>query len=582
VQRRLRVFGLAVFALCLLGAPASAADEGWIVQRFASDVTIQTDGSLRIVETIDVDFRGLQKHGIFRTIPYRYQWDETHVRVYRLAVRSVSDDQGRAVRYDVSAGGPNTVIKIGDPNVTVTGLRTYKITYDVGGAMNAFADRDELFWNVNGGNWPVPMTAVTATVHVPSGLQKITCYQGPRGSTALCGATMEPNRADFATTLPLLIGEQLTIVAALAKGVVTEPAPILEESGKTLPQHFEPQPENAAPSIGAAVSVFFAGLAALFWRWYTAGRDERERETIVPEYEPPDKLRPAQLGLILDESADKKDVTATIVDLAVRGYLTITEKKSRLFGGKDWTLRSTGKAPNDLQVYERVIWNGLFKGREEVKVSELREHFVVSLRAAQESLYADSAKRKWFPTRPDEVRRGYMGLAALAIFAGVGIAWLLGTTLGAGLIGMAVAALGVVALPVSQVMPAKTAAGAELLRRTLGFRQYMEVAEKERQRFAERENIFSEYLPYAIVFGCVEKWARAFKDIDVEAQTASWYAGTGQFNANALSSSLQGFSSNLGSAIAATPGSKGGSGFSGGGGGGGAGGGGGGGGGGSW
>jgi uncharacterized membrane protein len=147
---------------------------------------------------------------------------------------------------------------------------------------------------------------------------------------------------------------------------------------------------------------------------------------------------------------------------------------------------------------------------------------------------------------------------------------------------MAVAAVGVVALGVSRVMPAKTAAGAELLRRTLGFRNYMEVAEKERQRFAERENIFSEYLPYAIVFGCVERWAEAFKDIDVSAQTASWYVGSTPFNSNSLSSSLQGFSSNLGSAIVSTPGGKGGSGFSGGGGGGGAGGGGGGGGGGSW
>lgn len=443
--------------------------------------------------------------------------------------------------------------------------------------MNTFSDHDELFWNVNGGGWPVPMTVVSATVRVPSGLQKITCYQGARGSTELCRATMGTNRADFEATRVLPTGQQLTIVAALAKGVVTEPAPILEESGKTLPQHFEAQPMNAAP----AILVFLAGLAALFWRWYTVGRDVRERETIVPEYEPPDKLRPAQLGLILDESADKKDVTATIVDLAVRGYLTITEKKSGLFQGKDWTLRSTGKVPNDLLLYERVIWNGLFKDREEVKVSELREHFVVSLRAAQESLYADSAKQKWFTTRPDQVRTGYVGLAVLVIVAGAGMAWLLGTTVGAGLIGMAIAAVGVVAVPLAQVMPAKTAAGAELLRRTLGFRQYMEVAEKERQRFAERENIFSEYLPYAIVFGCVDKWARAFKDIDVEAQTASWYSGTSAFNAGALSSSLQGFSSNLGSAIAATPGSKGGSGFSGGGGGG-AGGGGGGGGGGSW
>jgi uncharacterized membrane protein YgcG len=578
VRRRLLFVGVAILALCLLGAPASAADEGWIVQRFASDITIQTDGSLHIVESIDVDFRGLQKHGIFRSIPYRYQWDATHVRVYRVTVRSVIDGRGRAVRYDVSAGGPNTVLKIGEPDATVSGLQSYKITYDVGGAMNPFADHDELFWNVNGGNWPVPMTAVAATVQVPSGLQKTTCFQGKRGSTDPCRATTEPSRADFETTRQLGTGEELTIVAALAKGVVTEPAPMLEETGRTLPQHFEPQPVNAAP----AILVFLAGLAALFWRWYKVGRDVRERETIVPEYEPPDKLRPAQLGLILDESADKKDVTATIVDLAVRGYLTITEKKGGVFQNKDWTLETTGKAPNGLQLYERVIWNGLFKGREKVKVSELREHFVVSLRAAQEALYADSAKRKWFPTRPDEVRRGYVGLAVLAIVVGGGMAWLLGTTLGAGLIGMAIAAVGVVAVPLAQVMPAKTASGAELLRRTLGFRQYMEVAEKERQRFAERENIFSEYLPYAIVFGCVDKWARAFKDIDVEAETASWYSGTGPFNANVLSSSLQGFSSNLGSAIASTPGSKGGSGFSGGGGGGGAGGGGGGGGGGSW
>ena len=107
----------------------------------------------------------------------------------------------------------------------------------------------------------------------------------------------------------------------------------------------------------------------------------------------------------------------------------------------------------------------------------------------------------------------------------------------------------------------------------------MVVAETERQRFAERENIFSEYLPYAIVFGCVERWAKAFKDIDTSAQTSSWYVGNAPFNAGLMSSSLQGFSSNLGSAIAATPGSSGGSGFSGGGG---AGGGGGGGGGGSW
>jgi hypothetical protein len=574
VKRRLLVLALAVLALVAFGAPASA-DEGWIIRRFASDITIQPSGSLHIVETIDVDFGGLEKRGIFRAIPVRYEWDEAHIRVFELAVGSVTDGNGRAIPYDLNEGGANIVIKIGDPDVFVSGPKTYRITYDVIGAMNAFPDHDELFWNVNGGNWPVPTATVTATVRVPSGLQNTTCFQGPSGSIDPCRATTTTSGAEFATTRSLNSGEELTIVAALAKGVVSEPAPILEESARPIERYFEAQPVTLA----LALMALLGGLAALYWRWHTVGRDVRERETVVPEYEPPDKLRPAQLGVIVDETADKKDVTATIVDLAVRGHLTITEEGGGLFGKKDWTLRATGKEPADLLLYERVIWNGLFKDRDEVKVSELREKFVVSLRAAEKSLYTDAAKSKWFTARPDEVRQGYAGLAVLAIVAGAGITWLLGATLGAGLIGIAVALVGVVALPLARVMPAKTAAGGELLRRTLGFRHYMEVAEKERQRFAERENIFSEYLPYAIVFGCVERWAKAFKDIDTSAQTASWYTGSTPFSATAMSSSLQGFSSNLGSAIASTPGSKGGSGFSGGGG---AGGGGGGGGGGSW
>ena len=565
--------GIILFAFSF-AAPA-LADEGWVIERFAADITIQKDGSLHVIEAIDANFGALQKHGIFRTIPVRYQWDDTHLRVYQLQLRSVTDASGAPVRYETSDQGASKVIKIGDPNRTVSGRQTYRITYDVSGAMNAFSDHDELFWNVNGGLWDVRAQAVTATVHAPAAPQQATCYQGAAGSDEACRFTINSTGADFAATRSLAPRGQLTIVAALAKGVIAEPKPIIARDSDNVLAYFEPQP------LWLALAIFAlgAGLAFLYWRWYTVGRDPRERETIVPEYEPPDKVRPAQLGVILDESADTKDVTATIVDLAVRGYLTITEEPQPwIFAKKDWTLHATGKAMTELLPYETIVYQGLFKDGADVKVSELRTHFVSSLRSAEGELYRDSADRKWFATRPDRVRQGYAGISVLMIIAGVGIAWLLGRTIGAGLVGIAVIVVGVAALAVARIMPARTAEGAELLRRSLGFRQYMEVAEKERQRFAERENIFSEYLPYAIVFGCVEKWARAFKDIDTSAQTSSWYVGSGPFNAGILSSSLQGFSSNLGSAISSTPGSSGGSGFSGGG----AGGGGGGGGGGSW
>ncbi|HYU82622.1 MAG TPA: DUF2207 domain-containing protein [Candidatus Polarisedimenticolia bacterium] len=572
--RILAVAFAAVLVAFAFAAPA-LADEGWVIERFASDITINKDSSLHIVEAIDANFGALQKHGIFRTIPVRYQWDDTHVRVYQLRVRSVTDGSGKGVPYDTSDQGASKVIKIGDPNRTVSGRQTYRITYDVIGAMNAFPDHDELFWNVNGGLWDVRAQAVTATVHAPAAPQQATCYQGAAGSDEACRFAITSSGADFAATRPFAPRGQLTIVAALAKGVVNEPAPIITRDGDNVLAYFEPQPVWLALAAFALVG----GLAFLYWRWYTVGRDIRERETIVPEYEPPDKARPAQLGVILDESADTKDVTATIVDLAVRGFLTITEEPQQgIFAKKDWTLHDTGKATTELLPYERIVFTGLFKDGPDVKISELRTHFITSLRTAESDLYRDSADRKWFAARPDRVRQGYTGVSVLVIIAGVGVAWLLGRTLGAGLIGVAIVVVGLVGLAVARVMPAKTAAGAELLRRTLGFRHYMEVAEKERQRFAERENIFSEYLPYAIVFGCVDKWARAFKDIDLSAQTSSWYAGSTPFNSFALASSLQGFSSNLGSASSSTPGSSGGSGFSGGG----AGGGGGGGGGGSW
>ena len=569
---------LAVAALALLALPAGlvAADEGWVVDRFVADITIHPDASLHIVETIDVDFGSSQRHGIFRDVPVRYRYDDTHVRVYRLTVGSVTDASDRAIPYQVTDQGGYREIKVGDANVLVSGRRSYRISYDVVGAMNAFADRDELFWNVNGGSWPVATTLAMATVHAPVGIDRLACYQGLAGATNACPTALSASKdsATFGPSHRLASGEQLTLVAALAKGAIAEPMPILARDTDNALTSIEPQPAYLA----LAVALLVGALALLFWRWYTAGRDLRERETIVPEYEPPDGVRPAQAGLIIDESADTKDVTATIVDLAVRGYATITEVPSEgLFGKTDWNIAATSKSGQDLVGYERIIYDGLFDGRAAVKLTELRRTFAETLHSAEGSLYDDSVARGWFARRPDRTRLGYIGLGVLGIVAGVALAFVLGRAIGAGLIGLAVVLVGIVVLATAGIMPAKTAAGAELLRRTLGFRRYMEVAEKDRARFAERENIFSEYLPFAIVFGCVDRWARAFAGIDTARQTGAWYVGTSPFSTMQLSSSLQGFSTNLGSAIAATAGSSGGSGFSGG-----AGGGGGGGGGGSW
>src|SRR6266487_3878975 len=200
MRSRAVLAALATFAalwLTAIAATPARADEGWVITSFHSDIHIEQDASLRIAEDVRVDFGSLQKHGIFRTIPLRYRYDDTRDRYYEMTVESVTDGE-KGVPYTISSASDTEVIKIGDPARLVSGPQRYVITYSIRGAMNRFADHDELFWNVDGDLWPVPKQSVTATVIFPDGsFQKAACFEGPQGSREACtsgrGATTGPS-----------------------------------------------------------------------------------------------------------------------------------------------------------------------------------------------------------------------------------------------------------------------------------------------------------------------------------------------------------------------------------------------------
>ncbi len=569
---------IAVWLASSAQTPVRAADQGWVIDSFASVIAIGTDGTLTIQEDIRVDFGSLQKHGIFRTIPLRYRYDDTHDRYYDLTVNSVTDGT-RALPYTTSVQNDNEVIQIGDPNSLVTGLNRYVITYHVAGALNAFSDHDELFWNVDGPLWQVPKSKVTAMVIFPTGaFQKAACYQGAPGSTEACEFTNTDHTATYAATRQLQSGEEMSIVTALVKGAVSVPAPMLEGRKRLFPQDaFDLNPLI----LLLAFLVLLAGVALVARFWWLHGRDREyltqyyltndprdepaspfRHEPVVVEFAPPQNLRPAQLGMVLDESADTKDVTATIVDLAVRGVLTISE----VAGTKDWLLTWRPNNVADLLPFEKTLLDGIFVGgRQQVKVSELKGTFQMTLRAAESQIYADAMGRKLFRVRPDLMRAGAIGVGVLVILAGGGLTYLLGVTFGAGLIGVALVLVGIVLIAFSHAISTRTASGRELMQHTLGFRLYMNTAEKYRQQFAEKAEIFTQLLPYAIVFGCVTQWAKAFEGIDTS-RADGWYVGSAPFQAAVLSSSLESMNASISSAISAAPPSSGsGSGFGGGG-----------------
>jgi len=582
VTRALGRFALLLVAAASL-APisAGAADTGWTITSFESDIRVQADSSLAVHEVIRVDFGGLQKHGIFRDIPFRYDHDSQHDRVYRISVSSVGDGKGRSWPYETSDQGVYREIKIGDPDRTVSGRQTYVIDYLVRGALNAFSDHDELFWNVNGSQWPVPTEATRAVVSVPAGsLQRITCYQGPEGSTAPCVSSRQGDDATFSATGPMNPGEQLTVVTAIANGAVANPTPILVARPRSFADYFTATPATVAVSL----LVLLAGLALLGLNWLRGGRDQvaldvhyiessvRPRPLlagppVIAEFEPPGGLRPAEIGTLLDERADTKDVTATIIDLAARGYLRIDEIPSSGFASKDWLLTST--APTEwragLKPYEAELFSAIFNGRSATTLSDLKGNFADDLRSVERALYDDAKKGGWFVRDPRWVKLTWIGIGAGVMVVGVLAALLFGAIAGWGLPGVALALVGVAQAVASFQMPRRTAVGSDLLQHALGFRLYMKTAETYRQQFAEKENLFTSFLPYAIIFGCVELWAKAFQGLDTQTGQTGWY-GPGGWQALALSQSLNDFNQHLGQTMATPAPTAGGagSGFSGG------------------
>jgi len=583
--RHVGVVVAAVILTAVLGSPA-LAQASEVIHSYDVAIEIRADDSIRVTEVIAYDFGSTAHHGIFRDVPTREAYDDRYDRVYPLHVESVEATGGASADYEVSQEpGGITRIKIGDPDRTITGLHTYTIVYTVEAAMNGFRDHDELYWNAIGEYWEVPVETATATVSAPAAITDITCYAGPVSSTAPCDKEriLEDGTARFRQS-NLFPFEAFTVVVALPKGAVAEPQPRLVE-----PWSFDRAFARTSATVGLSGVLLVLLLAGSGWLLWTRGRDRRfvgspidqtmgnatgdaqavplfERGVAPVEFAPPEDLRPGQVGTIMDEQANTLDVTATIVDLAVRGYLTIEEiPKEGWFGKPDWMLHRTDKADADLLTYERTLLTGLFEAGNDATLSGLRRTFSERLAKVEDQLYTDAVKRGWFVKRPDKVRASWHARGALLFVAGIVLTFVLARWTTFGLVGIPVIVAGIVLTVGASRMPSRTAKGTAIARRVGGFRTVIETAETHMSRWAEEQNVFTRYLPYAIVFGLTEKWAKAFEGLAQMPPDTTWYLSSRPFIYADFGRALDDFSVTTGGTIASTPASSGSSGFSGGG-----------------
>ncbi|MCC5579667.1 DUF2207 domain-containing protein [Microtetraspora sp. AC03309] len=527
LARRLGLAALfAVLALLTVGTPAHA-DPATVAK---DDVTMELrkDGVLHVVEKITLSGAPMR-----RTLLTRTRYDDGNDRVYRVSNLKGASFDGEAI--------------------TFTGSGT--VEYDVTGAVTPLTGGEELRWFAVAG----PAEQVTVTVSGPGRAESLSCFAGEPASAIGCtGASIDETGA--AATFEqqgLRDGEVLTIVVGYPKGA-TGAAPILEHRFE-LANAFT---LNAVTGGALALLLLLlgGGVGLLYW---TRGRDARvvgaQSGVVVAhqngQFTPPDGVRPGQIGTLIDEQADVIDVTATIVDLAVRGYLRIDEQPRQAYDAPDWLLVRLPSAPvASLLPYERALYDAVFDGRDTVLLSQLHGSFTAGLGKVRDELYQDVVTQGWFARRPDSVRTRWttVGVVAtvLGVVATVALAWF--TTYA--LVGLALIIAGAALAVGGQYMPAKTAKGAAVLAHTLGLREHLASGEIGSIPPAQRIELFSRYLPYAVVFDGVDRWARVVASIDGDGRPADnlyWYQGPAEWDLSKFADSMRTFTMTTSGAISA-------------------------------
>ncbi|HSN43960.1 MAG TPA: DUF2207 domain-containing protein [Propionibacteriaceae bacterium] len=549
MRRRLATL-LAAVTLGLLGAmrpdvalAASDQFDSWTI-----DYIVRDSGVVHVTETLVYRFGSNSgRHGIERSFVTREAWGTTNSDVvYTISNLTVeSPNAPDMFSRKVITEGRNEwlTVRVGSANQTVTSATaTYTLTYDVGGGMRDSSGYDEFYWDAISGETPL-VKDIDVTVEVPGGVQEAACYSGPPTQTSPCTSSqIDGGKATFTQDLKPA-GHVFTIGARIKDGLVADNSPHLE---------------TRSDATTNMIKVLWQGLGALSlvvspfagWAWYRRrGRDRRyvgvppgvipgpgEAHNVGPSdprieipvaFSPP-RIPVAEAGLLVDGRVDTRETTATLVDLAVRGAIQLRSE------GRSAIVREinphAATAP-----HEQVLLAQLFSGHPrgaEVDVSS-RGSIVTAHEAVVRSVRNQVASRQWFTQVPSVARRA----GGLGLFWTVAVGFFF---LGGSMTTILWASLPLIPIVVTIIVVRaktrrgqRTALGRAVTDQIEGFRLYLATAEADQIRFEEGEDIFSKYLPWAIVFDLAERWAKICSELVAMGRLPQtppgWYYG-GNFN----------------------------------------------------
>ena len=525
--KRLLIFcGLLGCLLVSLAGTALGQVRNWRITDFKDTIAVAADGKALVSEKITIAFVG-EWHGIHRTIPVEYPGANGSNYSLFLKILSVTDDSGNKLKYDSTKSGAYRDLKIYIPGAADT-TRVVNIDYVVRNGIRFFgsdaADNyAEFYWNVTGNDWPVPIDHASAFITLPensTGGIRAQAFTGAYGSKQ-SEATVQVNGADvsFETTHPLPMRGGATIDVYIPQGIIKAPSSLTK-----LGWFLGSNPILFLPLLT---------LAAMFALWHSVGRDPDPGVSVAPQYEPPKGICPAEAGTLIDDAIHPRDITSTIVDLAVRGYIKIEEKVETIlvFHHKDYLfhlLKPREQWGPDLTPHERVMLDNIFLGGAETRLSSLKNRFYTVIPVVRQDIMASLKSKGIYLLDPDSAN-GYSiaaGVAIALLVVGVQVlGWinlfnsiplLIGSVLLSALIWWLFA----------RQMTAKTLAGARTRIAVLGFEEFMNRVDADRLKRMPPDT-FEKFLPYAMALGVEHHWAQAFDGI--VQNPPSWYVSPGGY-----------------------------------------------------
>ncbi len=549
------------------------------ILKFDTKIHIEKSGVIQVIEKITIKAEGnIFKRGLVRVLPLTRKDKDGNLIDVEYQINSIKKN-GNVENYFTKNENGNWKIYIGNEDVFLeNGVYEYQISYAAPFQVGYFDNYDEIYWNVTGNGWDLPIDKVSCQVMLPgenNKFENVFCYSGLAGSKASdCISSLNEYK-----TIANFIGskfqnnEGLTIATSFAKGIIDPPTKTDQATS-----YYKLIKTNLWTAIyGFGMLIFF------FISWKKHGKDP-SKKTIIPEFRPPFDWSPAILSYVYNRDTNDKTFMASIINIAVKGALKInstlnngvfTNNTSYEIEIKNRNVTTLSKEEaacfKDLSITDKTIMNSsnykMFANAYDSWYSSLTSQIKI------EDFYQNNTQKKWIGfavfvcsgllfilLSSSSNTTNFSFLVGVVIANALLISWFAFTDkymivkgilaffifpmtlfLFFGIIMflkwqqiLAILTIFIVYIIYSRTIGKYSEKGAEAFSRAEGFKLYLETAEQNRMNMLNppelTPQLFEELFPYAIALGVELSWGKQFeKVLEAVKYNPDWCQGDDQF-----------------------------------------------------